>query len=108
GVSPSPLEGREKFSKTQIHSRDCAPKDCDQFHDLAKELLSDRRSEVLGWQFLFEGLTGCRTNEICQLRIDAQSRDVSGFIEEDRWLWLKRSKGRGESVCRFVGPSRTS
>ena len=48
------------------------------------------RGEVLGWQMLFEAMTGCRTNEILKLRVDA-SFEKPGYLDEHS-LFVKRSK----------------
>ncbi|HYE30265.1 MAG TPA: hypothetical protein VEH27_02450 [Methylomirabilota bacterium] len=94
GVSPNPLDGRPVLwspGKAR-HARDCAPASGDELHLLAKQLLAGPRSEVLGWQLLFEALTGCRTSEVLRMRLDAAARKA-GHLEPGKWLWLERSKG---------------
>lgn len=73
------------------HCRDCAPESTEEFHRLAAALLEEPGSAVLGWQLLFEGMTGVRTNEALNLRWDA-TKGKPGFIEDGQWLWLQRSK----------------
>lgn len=95
GISTEPIRDRKKFyqaSKAR-HCRDCAPESGDELHDMVERLLSGNvRTQVLGWQALFEAFTGCRTNEVLRWRMDASKRGEPGFIEDGKWLWLHRSK----------------
>jgi integrase len=86
--------GRPRFRNTKAvrHCREVMPLDGNELHELAKRFFQDKRSEVLGWQLLFEAMTGCRTSEMLRLRWDAATRSSPGFIEND-WLWIVRSKG---------------
>lgn len=92
-IHPNPLLGRQTFWREADarHCRDCAPRSGSELHELANRMFDYSRTHTLGWQLLFEALTGCRTNEICQMRADAKDRNTPGFVEGD-WLWLKRSK----------------
>jgi integrase len=58
---------------------------------MARHLAEDSDGEVLAWQYLILAMTGCRTSEILQLRMDATAHQA-GHIEND-WLWVKRAKG---------------
>lgn len=91
-VESNPFTIRPKFrAKVVRHCRESMPADATELHALARVLFEDPGSEVLGWQLLFEAMTGCRTNEVLKLRWDAKSRYEPGFIEGE-WLWLNRSK----------------
>lgn len=83
---------RPRYRRTSEarHARDCMPTSGTELHRLAFALADDSRGEVLAWQALFLALTGCRTSEILELRIDASSGQP-GCIEGD-WLWVKRRK----------------
>ena len=74
-----------------VHCRDCAPSSAEELHELARLAFEGRKSEVLGWQLLFQAYTGCRTSEAISLRWDARVGSP-GHIEGE-WLWIKRSKG---------------
>jgi integrase len=86
------MAGRPRYSLASQarHARDCMPASGDELHRIAHALADDPRSESLAWEYLFLALTGCRTNEILSLRMDAGPRQP-GSIEGD-WLWVKRSK----------------
>jgi len=74
------------------HCRESAPASGDEVHALARALFEDPRSEVLGWQFLFEAFTGCRTSEVLGLRMDSKNPEQPGFVSGN-YLFLRRSKG---------------
>ena|GEM_PF-528819 len=92
-IRGNPIQhGRPRYYRISQarHARDCAPASGNELHLLARTLAEESRGEVLAWQLLFSALTGCRTNEILRMRVDAGSRKA-GFIEGD-WLWIERSK----------------
>jgi integrase len=94
GIASNPIEhGRIQFcrSETVRHCREVQPASGDELHDLARFLFGNPRSEVLGWQALFEAFIGQRTKEILRLRTDATERYQPGFVE-GRHLWLHDSK----------------
>lgn len=92
-IARNPITYRPKYYRIADarHCRDCAPETTEELHRLATYFFEDFRSEVLGWQLLFEAMTGVRSNEAVILRWDAQ-KGQPGFIEAGRWLWLHRSK----------------
>lgn len=84
--------GRPKFRpKTIRHCRETAPASPEELHALAAHFFEDPRSTVLGFQLLFEALSGCRTSEALALRWDAAPMQP-GHIQGDH-LWLARAKG---------------
>jgi integrase len=75
-----------------VHCRERMPQDGDELNELAALLLRDGHSSAaLGWQFLFEAMTGCRTTEVLRWRMDAKEGQP-GHIHGDR-LDLQRVKG---------------
>jgi hypothetical protein len=94
-LSTEPIRHRKAYYRASEarHCRDCSPESGNEFHEIAKLMLSGNiRGQVLGWQMLFEGMTGVRTRECLALRMDAKRRSEPGFAESGKWLWLKRSK----------------
>ncbi len=91
-IESNPIRTRPRFVKSSEvrHCRDCAPESIDQVHAAAGVLFQDKRSAVLGWQLLFEALTGCRTSEILEMRLDAKPQE-SGWYNE-KALFVRRSK----------------
>ena len=89
----SPLDGRarQQNSRDVRHSREVMPADGDELHTLARALLARRSSQGIGWQLLFQALTGCRTNELLALRMQPGPKGP-GWIE-GRYLYVRRSKG---------------
>lgn len=93
GITVNPLSEREHFRKASAvqHCRDRAPRNAEELHALARYLFQFPKSEVLGWQLLFESLVGQRSHEIIQLRIDA-GPEQPGYVDEKRkCLFLYRS-----------------
>ena len=72
-ISQNPLEKRKRYHKSSQarHAKNVQPQSVDEFHEICGELFKDPRSQVLGWQALWEGSTGLRTNEVLLLRLDA-------------------------------------
>lgn len=92
-TTPSPFNRNfTKFAKAPEHSREKRPKDADELHRIANYFFRSPKSEVLGFQFLFECLTGCRTNEILSLSFDAKGEKQPGHVEHNH-LWINRNKG---------------
>lgn len=71
-----------------------APKSGDEVHALARILLDEPKSSVLGWQLLFAAYTGCRTSELLRLRLDAKTVNEAGFMDGG-YLFLGRRSKRG-------------
>lgn len=92
-VETNPMAtGRPTFATGSVVScRESAPLTSEELHWIAASFFESPKSEVLGWQVLLEGFTGCRTSEVVALRWDAKPREP-GFID-GQYLWLKRSKG---------------
>lgn len=85
-----PSRPRFQIEAQVTHCRDCAPVSALELHRLAGVLFESPKSEVLGWQLLFEAFTGARTGEALRLRRDAGSK-LAGHVD-GQWLWLQRSK----------------
>ena len=81
GLNFNPLAKRPKFDDLARvrHCTQVMPATDEIFHQHAAYLLASRRSEALGWQFLLEGLTGCRTSEILACRLDAKPKEPGYF-----------------------------
>jgi len=96
-LETNPTASRERYqsSKDVKHCRDYAPSDMEECHVVAGVLMSARPSETLGWQYLFEGLTGLRTEEILNLRMDARPDEPGGVMKDGGSLCVRRSKKSG-------------
>ncbi|MGA2660236.1 MAG: hypothetical protein ABSH34_22285 [Verrucomicrobiota bacterium] len=93
-LKANPIASRERYrrSKDVQHCQDFAPSDIEEFHEVAGLLMSSRRSETLGWQYLFEGMTGLRTEEILNLRMDARPDEPGGVTKDGGSLCVRRAK----------------
>jgi integrase len=91
-IEVNPILRRPRFVKSSEvrHCRDCAPENIDQVHSVARRLFLDKRSAPLGWQLLFEALTGCRTSEILAMRYDAKPQEPGWYNEKA--LYVARLK----------------
>lgn len=83
---------RFRVSRDVVHSRERAPANGDQIHQIAEYMFSELDREVLGWLVLFSAMTGCRNVELRMLRSDARTPDEPGFISGG-FLFLRRAKG---------------
>jgi integrase len=102
----NPIAQRPRFRSAKVrHCRDVMPVDADELHALAATLFEQPKSAPLGWQLLLEAFTGCRTNEVLQLRWDAGAHQP-GHID-GQWLWLARSKG-GVNPFALIHPALRS
>jgi len=96
-IEINPIKSRTRFhSSTEArHCRELAPADVDELHTISALLFKDRRREALGWQALFEGLTGLRTNEALSMRLDARPDEPGGLTADGGTLCVRRSKKAG-------------
>jgi hypothetical protein len=96
-IDDNPIKERKRYHKasTARHCREFAPQDADELHTISGLLFKDPRSEVLGWQCLFGGATGLRTNELLILRTDARPDEPGGLTEDRGSLCVRRSKSVG-------------
>ena len=98
----NPMLGRVKYHKSSKarHAKDVQPVSVDELHEIAAEMFKDKRSEVLGWQLLWEGSTGLRTNEVLLLRRDAEPGQP-GHIA-DGGLCVRPSKQKDANTAAYI------
>ncbi len=99
----NPIAARARYhtAKDATHCREYSFASADGLHAAAGALMSSRRSEVFGWQLLFEGLSGLRTEEVLRLRLDAK-HDEPGFVEGD-FLHVRRAmKASKDNPCVLI------
>jgi hypothetical protein len=87
-LDDNPVLRRKRFrrSKEVVHCREKSAEDIEELHALAALLFEDSRSEVSGWQFLFESLTGLRNAEALMLRVNARSDKPGGITADGKSL----------------------
>jgi hypothetical protein len=102
-IQDNSIKSRVRYhsSTDARHCKALAPANVDELHDIVEKLFHDRRSETLGWQALFEALTGLRTNEVLALRLDARPDEPGGLTDDGNSLCVRRSKkvGRDNPYC---------
>jgi hypothetical protein len=78
------------------HCRDFMPADADELHKLVRPLFQHPRSVVLGFQYLYECMTGLRTTEILKLgTVDPKTEIRHGSLTEDgKYMRVWRAKGQ--------------
>ena len=99
-IAANPIKERTKYCKAKnvLHCRDLRPDNIDELHEIAGELFEVPQSEVLGWQALFEGMTGLRTCEILRWRITRRG-DIPGGLTQDKGsLCVRRAKKGSTSI----------
>ena len=93
-LDDNPILRRKRFrrGKEIVHCREKSPEDIEELHTIATLLFKDPRSEVLGWQFLFESLTGLRNAEALLLRVDVKSDEAGGITADGKSLCVHHVK----------------
>jgi integrase len=96
-ITTHPILVRTRYHRSTEarHCRELAPANVDELHRVARRLFSESRAESLGWQMLFEALTGLRTNEALSLQLNARSDEPGGLTEDGGSLCVRRSKKSG-------------
>lgn len=89
----NPLRGRARIQRSEDvrHAREVMPASGDEIHAMARVLFAHPASESTGWQLILQAMTGCRTQEILGLRMDAPAK-TAGAVE-GRYLYVRRAKG---------------
>jgi integrase len=77
-------------SKRQ-NCREFRCRNADELHALAAHYFESKRTDVFGWQLLFESYFGPRTGETVRLRMDAGENEPG--YDDGTHLWLGRDKG---------------
>jgi integrase len=98
GVLANPIaQDRERFrdSSQVTHCRDYMPRNADELNSLARFLFASRKSEVLGWQLLFQAMVGQRSHEILKLRMDAKMKDIPGFRDGKKMYLFRSQSSKG-------------
>lgn len=108
-VSANPIRNRVRVQDPSevVHSREVMPASGDELHRIAAELFSRPLSQSVAWQMIFEAFTGCRTNEVLGLRMDAKGKMDPGYVEGD-YLYVRRSKSGQFPYVPIHGALRTA
>ena len=102
-IEENPIASRSNYhsARESRHCREVCPVETVELHNVARKLFSNRRSEVLGWQLLFEAFTGQRSCEAAVLLLDA-GPDEPGYLSSDgKSLRPHRSKVSGSLSTPF-------
>ena len=90
-IKENPIAKRTRYYSPSgaRHAKSVAPKSTDEFHEVGTLLFSDPRSESLGWQWCWEGMSGMRTEESIMLQFKPNS-DTPGNVDGDH-MWVRPS-----------------
>lgn len=94
GIVVNPIgQDRERFRNSEqvTHCREHMCRNAEELNSLARSLFSSVKSEVLGWQLLFQAMIGQRSHEILRMRMDAKTKETPGFYDGKK-LYLFRSQ----------------
>lgn len=96
-IHDNPIKNRTRFcsSRDVRHCKELAPEDMNDLHTICIPLFSNRRSEALGWQAVFESLTGVRTEEALAMRLDAKPGQPGARSSDGGFLYVRRAKKSG-------------
>ena len=102
-VRLNPVADRPRYqsSKEVRHCRDFMPGSADELHEFVAVLMKNPHSVVLGFQQLFEAMTGLRTGEILKLKTSATSNEPGYVTPDGKSLRVWRAKGQ-QAVNPFV------
>jgi integrase len=95
-VRLNPVADRPRYqtSKEVRHCREFMPGNTDELHEFVAVLMKNPHSVVLGFQQLFEAMTGLRTSEILKLRTAATSNEPGYVTPDGKSLRVWRCKGQ--------------
>ena len=102
-VRLNPVADRPRYqsSKEVRHCRDFMPGSADELHEFVAVLMKNPHSVVLGFQQLFEAMTGLRTSEILKLQTSAKPNEPGYVTPDGKSLRVWRCKGQ-HAVNPFV------
>lgn len=89
-IKINPIAKRIPFRRPKEvrHCKEMAAENIDEVHEIGGKLFEDRKSEALGWQYLFENLTGLRNSEALKLRMDARADEPGGITADGKSLCI--------------------
>ena len=92
----NPMTDHPKFHdpKKVVHCRSYMPADADQLHERAGHLFQHPRSMVLGFQYLYEAVTGLRTEEVLKLGAEKDGTRFGSLTEDGKYMRVWRCKGQ--------------
>jgi hypothetical protein len=92
----NPMTDHPKFHdpKKVVHCRSYMPSDADQLHERAGHLFQHPRSVVLGFQYLYEAMTGLRTEEVLRLGTEKDGTRFGSLTEDGKYMRVWRCKGQ--------------
>lgn len=112
-LKTQPMVKAYKFRRREDiqHARAFMPRNGDEMHRVAAALFEDPRSQVHGWQYLLQCLTGLRAGESRKLlaapaRPDPLSPAPPGHLEGTRYLHVARLKRGRNPRVRLDDPER--
>ena len=92
----NPMIDHQKFHdpKNVAHCREYMPQDSTELHERASILFRHPRSAVLGFQYLFEAMTGLRTEEVLYLGTEKDGTRFGTLTECGKFMRVWRCKGQ--------------
>ena len=102
-IQENPIKSRTRYqsSKDVRHCKELAPEDMDQLHQACGLMFSNRKGESLGWQALFEALSGVRTCEALAMRLDANRATLEPFLPTVAFFVSVVPKSQNMKFLRF-------
>lgn len=92
GLTENPMPAdRPKFAPVKQHCRERQPKNADQLHEIASNLISSDRSAIFGWMMLFLAFTGIRIGRAMTFRLDAKDHDPGHYDGECIWVGVSQT-----------------
>ena len=83
-------------------TKEVAPGNPEELHQVCREMFSDPRSECCAWQYLFQSTFSLRTEEALALRMDATNPEQPGHIE-GRSMYVRRAdKAQRTNPCIYL------
>jgi integrase len=82
-LKENPMTKTKRFHSylKAVHCKEYCPETAEELHDAFKEVFREPKSEAHAWCGLFEAATGCRTDEMIHLRINAQPGEPGYVIK---------------------------
>ena len=94
-MKDNPMQNIGRFHSylKAVHCKQYSPQSAEELHDALKVVFANGKSEALAWSALFEAATGCRTDEIIKLRMDASPGEPGSVMGD--FMKVRRAKQAG-------------
>jgi hypothetical protein len=91
-IQENPIASHTRYydPRKSRKTKEVSPKTTIEFHGAGSHMFDDPRSESIGWQWMFEGMSGMRADESLKLLFRPLLNDALGHVA-DNHMWVRPS-----------------